>query len=50
MNKETLEKCMSLINEKNADPSNKVISKMSGSHELPSPIIMSGTSIANGEG
>jgi len=48
--KDTFEKCMRTKHEKEADMNKTTTHKISRKHELPSPILMSGTSIATGEG
>jgi len=54
MKKETLYFCNLRREEKNAELTKVVVdndtAKLSRAHELPSPIILSGTSIAGGEG
>lgn len=52
MKKEVLEICLKSLAEKNAEVTkvDDAAAKMMRSHELPSPLILSGTSIAGGEG
>jgi len=52
MKKEVLDICLKGLAEKNAEVTkvDDAAAKMMRSHELPSPLILSGTSIAGGEG
>jgi len=52
MKKEVLDICLKSLAEKNAEVTkvDDAAAKMMRSHELPSPLILSGTSIAGGEG
>jgi len=48
--KERQEKCMRIKHEKEADVNKTTVGTISRKHDLPSPILMSGTSISQGEG
>jgi magnesium-transporting ATPase (P-type) len=50
MKKEIFHSCQQRMEEKRVENKGKEVDKMSASHELPSPILLSGTSIAGGEG
>jgi magnesium-transporting ATPase (P-type) len=43
-------KCMAIKHEKESDMNKTTLGKISRKHELPSPILMSGTSVSQGEG
>ena len=48
--KEILQKCISIQKEKEAETCKTTAIKGARRHDLPSPILMSGTSVSNGEG
>lgn len=48
--KEVFAKCIRIKHEKEADVNKTTVAKISRKHDLPSPILMSGTSISQGEG
>lgn len=50
MKKEIFHSCHQRMEEKRVENKGKEIDKLSASHELPSPLVLSGTSIAGGEG
>jgi magnesium-transporting ATPase (P-type) len=50
MKKEIFSSCYARMEEKKQENKGKEIDKMSAAHELPSPLVLSGTSIAGGEG
>lgn len=50
MKKEIFHSCHQRMEEKKAENKGKEVDKMHASHELPSPLVLSGTSIAGGEG
>ena len=47
--KEILQKCISIQKEKEAETCKTTAIKGARRHDLPSPILMSGTSVSNGE-
>jgi Ca2+ transporting ATPase len=48
--KELQAKCMRIKAEKEADMNKTTVAKISRKHDLPSPLLMSGTSVSQGEG
>jgi magnesium-transporting ATPase (P-type) len=48
--KDTYAKCLSFQREKESDVSNKTQVKLTRAHDLPSPVLLSGTAISSGEG
>ncbi len=50
MKKEIFSNCYARMEEKKQENKGKEVDKMSAAHELPSPLVLSGTSIAGGEG